>query len=31
MIVYYTQEMGTEKIFDIWVMREYGINESWTK
>jgi hypothetical protein len=21
----------TKKIFDIWVMREYGVKESWTK
>ena len=31
MIVYDIQETVTEKIFDIWVMRQYGVKESWTK
>jgi F-box interacting protein len=31
MIVSYAQDTVTEKIFDIWVMREYGVKESWTK
>jgi hypothetical protein len=31
MIVYDIQETVTEKIFDIWVMREYGVKVSWTK
>jgi F-box interacting protein len=31
MIVSDAQDTVTEKIFDIWVMREYGVKESWTK
>ena len=31
MIVSDAQDTVTEKIFDIWVMCEYGVKESWTK
>ena len=31
LIVYDMNETVIEKTFDIWVMREYGVEESWTK
>ena len=31
LIVYDMNERVIEKTFDIWVMREYGVEESWTK
>ena len=30
-IVYKDEDTMTEKYFDIWVMREYGVEDSWTK
>ncbi|KAL0007315.1 hypothetical protein SO802_008817 [Lithocarpus litseifolius] len=30
-IVYEDENIMTEKYFDIWVMREYGVEDSWTK
>ena len=29
--VVYEEDTMTEKYFDIWVMREYGVEDSWTK
>jgi hypothetical protein len=31
LIIYDMNETVIEKTFDIWVMREYGVEESWTK
>ena len=31
MIFYHEEETVTRKKFDIWVMREFGVEESWTK